>query len=86
MKNTSSTAIHIWKKDKKKKNDQSIKSKSEEDYMKAYQAYTKDGASLYFGAPIQFRDIMMKHLNYQMGQNFAGYYKVGGEGTIDSMD
>ena len=76
--NTSSEQIHIWKKSQGK-----IKSKATDDPVKAYAEYQK-GASLYFGASIEFRNLYMKCLNMQMGHNFGGYYQAGQD--ITSME
>ena len=58
--------------------------------MDALKSYNEDKASLYFGASVEFRDLYMKALNFQMGHNFAGYYPMTAHGkqgppTLDQM-
>jgi hypothetical protein len=57
------------------KKNKSIRSVSAENPKEAFKFYKNENASLYFGAPVEFRDLYMKYLNLQMGQNFGGYYR-----------
>jgi len=40
---------------------------SAENPKEAFKFYKNENASLYFGAPVEFRDLYMKYLNLQMG-------------------
>ena len=72
LSSTASDKIHIWNQPKQK-GQNAIRSEPTDDPEVALEKYNK-GSSLYFGANVKFRDLYMKHLNFQMGQNFAGYY------------
>ena len=80
LKNTSSDRVHVWQQPKVRS--RGIKSVAEESAEEAYRKYRDGKASLYFGAPTLFRDLIMKRLNYAMGQNFAGYYKAGSDPNV----
>ena len=84
LKNTSSKQIHVWK--QPKKGGQAVDSYPEKSPEAAFKAYTKDKSSLYFASSLSFDNLFMKHLNMQLGQNFAGYYPSANDvTTMDQM-
>ena len=87
VKNTSSENIYVWKQPKdnvKKKNQKSVNSVSVSDVNKALSIHKNDNASMYFGASLEFDKLYMKHLSYQMGHNFGGYFPAGN--NIQALD
>ena len=76
--NTASEQVHIWYPDRdnksKEKFQKGIDSFGTNDIPLAIKAHEKGGASLYFGSPVEFRELYWKQLANQLGMNFSAYF------------
>lgn len=76
--NTASEQIHIWYPDRSGKShakfQKEIDSFGTNDIPLAVKSYERGGASLYFGSPVEFRELFNKKLACQLGMNYTAYF------------
>lgn len=77
--NTASENIHIWYPDRSTPDEdvdcqKEIDSFATDDIPLAIKSYEKGGASLYFGSPVDFREVFCKQLANQLGMNYTAYF------------